>query len=261
MLSDKKISIHVIPLHNLSNDCAWLRPDEIPQVAEAVADYIKRNPRMTQCGIDVLTDLGPDAKPAIASIRSALQETLNDPVSLDHIRALGALWRITGDAEPIIPKLIQSLRFPKGESPTMTRGITAGLLGEIGSEAIAAIPDLRELSNAEDGFVRYKVAEALWRITGESERLVAELDRDIQTEWNQGPHAPHVYYYQLALAGEMGADAKPLIPHFLGSINHPYTSRRAKELALKNLRQIDPAALDQVDPAILKEYLPRIDWP
>jgi HEAT repeat protein len=106
--------------------------------------------------LEALGDIGPNAKTAVPTIRSALKSE-NGFV---RASACVAFWRITGQVGPAVEPLVELLEtgdwYAKRQS--------ASGLGRIGSAAEAAVPALvRALKDAEWG-VRWDAAIALGRI-------------------------------------------------------------------------------------------------
>ncbi len=146
-----------------------------------------------------LSNLGPEAKPAVL----ALMEALNDQESfirLQAAKALGkigpgakvaapalrtalanekdyvrltvaeALWRVNQDPDAV-HVLVQALK----DSKDGVRESAAETLAEIGPEARAAIPSLERLITDPSASVRVQAAQALWHIDHQNSKPVSLL--------------------------------------------------------------------------------------
>jgi HEAT repeat protein len=86
--------------------------------------------------------IGPDAKDAVPSLKSALE----DPDAWMRLTAAVALTRIESKDESNLLPLIQFLKEPDSS----IRATAARSLGEMGGSARSAIPGLRELARDDD---------------------------------------------------------------------------------------------------------------
>lgn len=231
-------------------------PGQSAILAQLIVEFMQRNPRSTGSGIQALGELGPPARATLP----LLKELLGDPDIFNRSWSTTAIWQIDRDSETVLPELIKA--FPlTGTTPRGYNQYTAAdLLAEIGPEARDAAPHLRKHLNHDDRDIAIKVGRALWSIIGETDDLLEILRVEIEGATTHGWRYGHGITKEcLQLAGEIGPDARRLVPFIVMLANNPHTWKLTKEQALIALRQIDPDALDQIDPDILKEYLPRID--
>jgi HEAT repeat protein len=85
---------------------------------------------------DALGDIGPNAKPAVPSLRALLPTAKG----YDKLCISEALWKIEGDPQLVVPSLIELLHDDFGP----IRRDAASILGRIGPPAKAAVPVLIE---------------------------------------------------------------------------------------------------------------------
>lgn len=89
--------------------------------------------------LQALGALGPDPR----SIR-ALSEQIEDPDYHWKLEAARNLWKLTHDANLIVPLLIGNIRHPEG----FYYWLPIEILGEIGPEAKDAVPELQKALNS-----------------------------------------------------------------------------------------------------------------
>ncbi|WP_042365903.1 hypothetical protein [Streptacidiphilus neutrinimicus] len=149
--------------------------------------------------LETLRAFGPAAAPALAEIRALTGAT--DA----HVRpaAVAALWAIGGDHEEVMPLLLGLL----DDNITFRISDAAGILGQIGAPAAAALPRLRSLLTHGYEWVRVPCAAALWDIGGEPE-APAVLDTLLQA-WTKNPATAN---NAVACLDRMGTSAAPALP-------------------------------------------------
>jgi HEAT repeat protein len=108
-----------------------------------------------------LFDIGPAAGKEAASALEARLKQATDPDW--RARLAGALWRVSGHAETVLPAFVELL---SSEDETL-RGRAAWFLAEMGPGAAEAIPSLERLLKDGSRDVREAAAEALKKIRGE----------------------------------------------------------------------------------------------
>lgn len=90
-----------------------------------------------------LEHLGPAAGAAVPALRTVL----NHPYQWVRVTAARALWKATGDAAAVLPVLLAELHC----RPTGV--LAAECLGEMGRQALAAVPALRRVVDSETRLV------------------------------------------------------------------------------------------------------------
>jgi len=110
--------------------------------------------------------IGPDAHAAAAELRKHAR--------YGSAEAAWALWRVTGQLNPALPRLA-ALATTRQARP---RAI--GLLADFGELAAAAEPRLRELLHDPDDWRKTEAAWALWRTTGDATTAVDALTSVVQ---------------------------------------------------------------------------------
>lgn len=93
------------------------------------------SPHTRRSAAEALGELGP----AAAAAAPRLRELLADPAVWMRVDAAVALWRVSGDAGPVLPVL----RSAWSEN-VHTRAVVAGCLAELGRAAAGAVPLLRD---------------------------------------------------------------------------------------------------------------------
>jgi len=108
-------------------------------------------------GEDVVRDLVAVAGPAVIAALSEVEPAAREDVT----RAVGAA--AAPAAKDLLPPLVEALR---NADASVRRG-AATVLGAMGKDARAALPDLSALANDPDPGVREAAAQALERVRGE----------------------------------------------------------------------------------------------
>lgn len=188
-----------------------------------------------------LARIGPPAKAAVPALIKVLQdEKADDGVRGAAARALAAIGPDAGEA---VPALVAALKQPRqalvepvfhalaeiGKSavPALVgllqdknpylRQQAARALGEIGREALPAVPALTTALKDQDRALSAQAAEALGRIGPGAAEVVPELAALLETRTGFPP-------YRRAIAravGEMGAQAKGVVPALLAALRDP----------------------------------------
>jgi HEAT repeat protein len=110
---------------------------------------------------EALGDLGPDGKPALPAVLSALGDE-GERVRQNALRAIIAI----GPDEKAIQPLTNSLK----DSDNIVRALSANALGQLGSLARRSVPALREALHDRDENVQKEAADALKAILGPEKR-------------------------------------------------------------------------------------------
>jgi hypothetical protein len=149
--------------------------------------------------------IGPAAARAVTVLRPLLEHADRSVA----VQAASALWRIEGDPAPVLPVLARSLDSDGWESTAAIAGIAA--LGPAGASQAAR---LRTLLGGPDqhGWTRLRVAEALWRTTGDTGTALPLLT----AVWTENPATRTDVVRCLKEMGAAAVTAVPLLREELG---------------------------------------------
>jgi HEAT repeat protein len=170
--------------------------------------------------------LGADAKAAVPALRAALQdsdETLRIETAL-------ALWRIDRRNDLSVRVLCKLLQ----QSYYSNKWHVVAILGDMGPDAKAARPRLKEALKDRDPAVRVRAAVALWRIEQRTRAPMALLIEALKDE-NYLDHA-----FVITTLEEMGPKAKVAVPALIQLWNGADVGIRWA--IVKAMKKIDPAA-------------------
>jgi HEAT repeat protein len=163
----------------------------------------------------------------------SLVQALDDDDETVRLTVLNTLNNIGSAAAPATPALVEIL---VGSQDIIERGFAALVLGSIGPAADEAVPQLLKClqepgDSAARGYFRLKVADALWRISGATEHLLASGLAAVRSpEWC-------LRWHGAGLLGELGAAASVTIPQLRRLVDDDHFSvRRA---AAESLRKIE----------------------
>lgn len=137
-------------------------------------------PAVRNDAMEILAELGPAAKPALAEMVAGLGDA--DPVyRSDSAMAIAAVGREAASAAPALEKLLAD-----ESAPAPVRYTAAYGLGRIGPEAAAAAPLLRKLAESEDDLMATVAVWAALKIKPEDATLfevaVPKLRQALQDE-------------------------------------------------------------------------------
>lgn len=138
------------------------------QVDTSLAELIEyldaEDPYVRQASYVSLGRLGSKAESTVPLIAAKLDQ--ND--GIDARWAAGCLYYIGSSAKCAVPALISAL---DGDRPADVRYLATKALGEIGPEAVEALPALERVARSEHGFVSRGAERAVKRISvnGEDE--------------------------------------------------------------------------------------------
>jgi HEAT repeat protein len=191
---------------------------------------------------ETLGRIGPAAEAALPALREAL--TTEDR----HVRLAVALarWRISGHAGEALPALLEALNdpgpgeegppwrchFPRMPHLPRTQQAAAEALGQMGTAARPALPDLRKaLQRADPGLI-VAAARALWQIGRQAEAAVSALVAALPAADDQTRLAA------VQALGQIGPPARAALPAL----------RRARYDCDAAVRAAAQVALRAVDP-------------
>ncbi|MFJ6893653.1 HEAT repeat domain-containing protein [Streptomyces hokutonensis] len=117
--------------------------------------------------------------------------------------AAGALWSVEGDASAVLPSLLRELTSSDGQR----RRVAADVLSRVGVAARVASDGLARMVEAECVEERVAGARALWRVTGDAERVLPVLG----SAWTGHPRVRGAVAACLVGMGTAGAPLHDLV--------------------------------------------------
>lgn len=165
---------------------------EVLRLLRGMPDGVRSRHRIVESAVRTLDAFGGGAEGAVPVLRGLLESECAGV-------AAGALWSAEGDASAVLPVLIRELAGPDARR----RQTAAEVLGRLGSSAGAASPGLSRMVAAECAWERTVGACALWRVSGEVERVLPVL----RSAWVEHPGVRGTV---AACLVDMGAAGAPL---------------------------------------------------
>jgi HEAT repeat protein len=144
--------------------------DPAPAVSVIADDLDDPREYTREQACERLAEIGPAAAGAVP----ALEANLTHESHRVRIAAAETLWKITGDAESVVPVLVDFLDEEyvpsffawNVRSSVSDRIEVIELLGQMGPAARAALPELRNLTEHESFPLRRAAASAIEKLTG-----------------------------------------------------------------------------------------------
>jgi eukaryotic-like serine/threonine-protein kinase len=249
-----------------------VKPIETPDDEK---DFWRGSPRAAYCSL--IAHFGPKLHGIEPALRKLLAEPLpKEPNAENFVRvaALEALWRVTGDAEEVLPLLEAELKRKYSGWPTHSvtaNGRAAAALGKIGAPAKKLLPSLEAaLKTPNNLHDRIEIAEAIWRLSGKPEAFLAAAKARFEEKTPYGG-LDDDKIRTIGTLGEIGPPAKELTPALL-AIAKSEIDKDANQQGFKftiirqdeedpdpnlrgkllppirdALRKIDPAALERLE--------------
>ncbi|MFE7328691.1 HEAT repeat domain-containing protein [Streptomyces sp. NPDC057565] len=179
---------------------------EVLRVLRGAPEY--RGEWLRTSALRALGSFGPAARCAVPELRALIRR----PGTPAATEAAQALWAVEGDAEAVLPVLIEGL----GAEHVHERRSAVSALGELGAHAAAVAPRLRALLLHDELWLRVDAAIALWEVTGRSEESVPVM----LAAWEKNRHVRVRVAECLALMGVAGAgsDAAHVLRAELASV-------------------------------------------
>lgn len=165
---------------------------EVLRLLGGMAEGVRLRHRVVESAVRALGVFGGGAEGVVPALRGLLESECAGVVA-------GALWSVEGDASAVLPVLERELAGPDAQR----RRVAADVLARLGPSARAAAPGLARLVEAECAWERVAVAGALWRVSGEVERVLPVL----RSAWVEYPWVRGVV---AACLVDMGAAGAPL---------------------------------------------------
>ena len=173
-----------------------------PRAAEYLAGRLADDPASLG-GLKFPIDLlGPWAgvcrEPLLQAVKKA-------PKGNERIAVINAVGRLYAGADDVtLHEVVRALRSQCRSHPH----ITTRVLADIGPAAAKALPELRAALRHEEPIVRINAARAIWRISGDPDKIVRVLRETIA----EGRHGRSYALETLAGMGPAGADLAPILP-------------------------------------------------
>ncbi|MFH9392679.1 HEAT repeat domain-containing protein [Streptomyces sp. NPDC017556] len=138
---------------------------EVLRVLRGAPQY--RGEWLRTAALRALGSFGPEAREAVPELRALVSR----PGTASATEAAEALWAISGDADAVLPALIEGLQSHQVHE----RRAAAVALGSLGPRAAVVAPRLRGLLAHEELWLRVDAAIALWEVSGRSQETVEAL--------------------------------------------------------------------------------------
>ncbi|MET7481793.1 HEAT repeat domain-containing protein [Streptomyces sp. NPDC005538] len=165
---------------------------EVLRLLRGMPDGVRSRHRIVESAVRALDAFGDGAAEIVPVLRGLLESEC-------AAVAAGALWSAEGDAAAVLPVLVRELE----SVDAVRRRAAAEVVARLGSSAAAASPGLSLMIAAGCEWERTVGACALWRLTGEVERVLPVL----RSVWTEHPRV------RATVAGcllDMGAAGAPL---------------------------------------------------
>ncbi|MGW3585737.1 HEAT repeat domain-containing protein [Streptomyces rubiginosohelvolus] len=147
---------------------------EVLRVLRGAPEY--RGEWLRTAALRALGAFGPAARESVPELRALVRR----PGTAAATEAAEALWAVSGDADTVLPVLIEGLQSDQVHD----RRAAAVALGALGPRAAVVAPRLRGLLAHEELWLRVDAAIALWEVSGRTRETVAAL----LTAWEQNRH-------------------------------------------------------------------------
>lgn len=164
---------------------------EVLRVLRGAPEY--RGEWLRTAALRALGSFGPAARCAVPELRALIRR----PGTAAATEAAEALWAVDGDAETVLPVLIEGLQAEHAHE----RRAAASALGRLGARAVVTAPRLRALLGHEELWLRVDAAIALWEVSGRAGESVPVL----LAAWEQNRHVRVRVAGCLARMGAAGA--------------------------------------------------------
>ncbi|MFC9243528.1 HEAT repeat domain-containing protein [Streptomyces sp. NPDC057136] len=167
---------------------------EVLRMLRGAPEY--RGEWLRTAALRALGSFGPAAQCAVPDLRALLRR----PGTAAATEAAEALWAVDGDADTVLPVLIEGLWAEQVHD----RRAAANALGRLGERAAVAAPKLRALLRHEELWLRVDAAIALWEVTGRAGDVVPIL----LAAWEKNRHVRVRVAECLARMGAAGAGSE-----------------------------------------------------
>ncbi|MEU8673403.1 HEAT repeat domain-containing protein [Streptomyces sp. NPDC048560] len=167
---------------------------EVLRMLRGAPEY--RGEWLRTAALRALGSFGPAAHCAVPDLRALLRR----PGTAVATEAAEALWAVDGDADTVLPVLVEGL----WAAQVNDRRAAASALGRLGERAAPAAPKLRALLRHEELWLRVDAAIALWEVTARAGDVVPVL----LAAWEQNRHVRVRVAECLARMGAAGAGSE-----------------------------------------------------
>jgi HEAT repeat protein len=198
------------------------RRDTLEHHVEDLAKYLKSGDVYERQDAEWgLRELGPKARGALPALLEILKGKALDRKQLDRKhRACWVLASIGPDAKRALPGLVKILEGPQypeqiSRDESNLHGSAANALAEIGPSAKAALPALAKIMDDKGSHARASAAEAVYRITGDLDRVTPVLVDILLTPGGSG-RSRAAYFF-----GQLKARARKAIPALREIVRDP----------------------------------------
>ncbi|MFC9858877.1 MULTISPECIES: HEAT repeat domain-containing protein [unclassified Streptomyces] len=164
---------------------------EVLRVLRGAPEY--RGEWLRTAALRALGSFGPAAHCAVPELRALIRR----PGTVAATEAADALWAVAGDADAVLPVLIEGLQTEHVHD----RRTAAAALGRLGPHALVVAPRLRALLEHDELWLRVDAAIALWEVSGRTEETVPVL----LAAWEKNRHVRVRVAECLARMGPAGA--------------------------------------------------------
>ncbi|MGW3103309.1 HEAT repeat domain-containing protein [Streptomyces sp. NPDC001100] len=196
-LDSPETSDRAVPL--LSALTALADREAVPEVLRllrGVPDGVRSGQRVMASAVRALDAFGAGAEGVVPVLRGLLESECAGA-------AAGALWSVERDASAVLPYLLRELASSDGQR----RRVAAGVLARMGVAARLASDGLARMVEAECAEERVAGARALWRVTGDAERVLPVL----RSAWPGHPRVRGAVAACLVGMGAAGASLHDLV--------------------------------------------------
>ncbi|MFE2420650.1 HEAT repeat domain-containing protein [Streptomyces hokutonensis] len=196
-LDSPAISDRAVPL--LSALTALADREAVPEVLRllrGVPDGVRSGQRVVASAVRALDAFGVGAEGVVPVLRGLLESECAGV-------AAGALWSVEGDVSVVLPSLLRELASSAGQR----RRVAADVLARVGVAARVASDELARMLGAESVEERVAGARALWRVTGDAERVLPVL----RSAWTGHPGVRGAVAACLVGMGAAGAPLHDLV--------------------------------------------------
>ncbi len=233
--SDLAAQIHKLAASPSSDSAiATLKKRGAPAI-EALIKVVKDRkapPNVRLFAIAAIGEIGADAKTAVPSLVTALQDSRPEI----RLKAIEALADIGASAKAAVPDLRTVLKDK--DSDDKVRQAAAKALGSIGINAKAAIPDLINALNDPSEAVRVQTVTALPNLGPDAKAAISELIPVLSDS------SRSVRLSTIESLARFGQDAKPAVPPLAQLLSDP--DRQIRLATTITLGKIGTAASDAV---------------
>ncbi|MBK6010728.1 HEAT repeat domain-containing protein [Streptomyces sp. MBT53] len=195
-LDSPETSARALPL--LSALTALADREAVPEVLRLVRgmpDGVRSRQRVVGSAVRALDAFGVVAEGVVPVLRGLLESECAGV-------AAGALWSVEGDVSAVLPSLLRELAGSDGQR----RRVAAEVLARVGVSARVASDGLARMVEADCAEERVTGAQALWRVTGDTERVLPVL----RSAWTGHPRVRGAVAACLVGMGAAGAPLRDL---------------------------------------------------